>query len=40
MKGYTFFISNSYQRNKDKESECKPVDNQKGDIDKDNRITF
>lgn len=40
IKGYTFFISNFYQRNKDKESECIPVANINNSVDKDNKITF
>ena len=42
MKGYTFFISSLYERNKDKESECLPVENKKGSngIDPENKITF
>jgi hypothetical protein len=42
MKGYTFFISSLYEKNKEKESECIPVENKKGsmDIDPENKITF
>jgi hypothetical protein len=34
MKGYKFFIPKSFQKNKDKESECLSTEN------KDNKITF
>ena len=42
MKGYSFFISSAYERNKEKESECLPVENKKGsnDIDPGNKFTF
>jgi hypothetical protein len=43
MKGYTFFIDSLYERNKDKESECLPVEPKKrgpDDLDLENKITF